>query len=67
MMLLHSEFDHLLNIDRLRDLVKIQGEDGNWNDTPYMLGLYNGMELALSIMENREPTFRELTNFKRTP
>ena len=24
----------------------------------YMIGLYNGLELALSILENREPQFR---------
>ena len=46
-------------INTLREMVKIQGYDGNWNYDPYMHGLYNGLEFALSIMEKREPFFRE--------
>ena len=48
-------------INKIKELLKIQGNDGNWNYDPYMLGLYNGMEMALAIMEDREPVFRELT------
>lgn len=43
----------------LREMIKIQGDNGNWNFDPYMHGMYNGMEFALSLMENREPEFRE--------
>ena len=46
-------------IENLKDVHKVQGYDGNWNYDPYMLGLYNGLEMALAIMENREPVFRE--------
>jgi hypothetical protein len=46
-------------IKTLRELVKIQGYNGNWNYDPYMHGLYNGLEFALSIMEKREPYFRD--------
>lgn len=42
----------------IRDVLKVQGYDGNWNYDPYMMGLYNGLELALSIVENREPEFK---------
>jgi hypothetical protein len=47
-------------IDQLRDLVEVQGRDGNWNMDGYMCGMFNGMELALSIMEGREPQYRTL-------
>lgn len=47
-------------IERLRDLVAIQGSDGNWNCDEYMLGMFNGMELALAIMEDRDPVYRTL-------
>ena len=40
-------------IENLKDVHKVQGYDGNWNYDPYMLGLYNGLEMALAIMENR--------------
>ena len=45
-------------IQSLRSLVEVQGQSGNWNCNPYMHGLYNGMEFALSIMEGREPQYR---------
>lgn len=45
-------------IKSLKDLVGIQGDDGNWNSDNYMLGLFNGLELALAIIEGREPGFR---------
>jgi hypothetical protein len=46
-------------IGALRDVLKVQGYNGNWNYDPYMLGLYNGLELALSIMEKRQPYFKD--------
>jgi len=45
----------------LKNLVDAQGQDGTWNSNQYMLGLFNGLELALSIFESREPKFRALT------
>lgn len=42
----------------LRNMRDAQGQDGNWNYDAYMHGLYNGLEFALSIMERREPVFR---------
>jgi hypothetical protein len=46
-------------ITKMRDLVEGQGRDGTWNYDPYFHGMYNGMELMLSILEKREPVFRE--------
>jgi len=37
----------------------VQGYDGNWNYDPYMQGLYNGLEFALSLLEVREPQFKD--------
>lgn len=44
-------------IERLRDLVKIQCSDGNWNYSDYMRGMANGLIIALAVMENKEPKF----------
>ncbi len=46
--------------EQMQELVKIQGQDGNWNYDEYMRGMYNGMELMLAIMEDREPVYRTL-------
>lgn len=46
-------------IERLRDLVNVQGQSGNWNYDEYMHGMYNGMELMLATAEDREPIFKE--------
>ena len=42
-----------------KDLLAVQGADGNWNHDPYMHGLYNGMEFIISLYENRTPIFRD--------
>jgi hypothetical protein len=42
-----------------RDILKIQGSDGNWNYDPYMHGMFNGMEFFVSMLECRPPEFRE--------
>ena len=47
-------------IIKIKELMKVQGQDGNWNHDPYMHGLYNGMELSMAIMEDREPAYRTL-------
>lgn len=46
-------------IDDLRQIHEIQGLDGTWNYDPYHHGLYNGIELTLAIIENREPVYKE--------
>ena len=45
-------------IAKLRELVEIQGRDGTWNYDPYFHGMYNGMEVMLAVLEDREPVFR---------
>lgn len=45
-------------INDLKTVLKAQGVDGNWNASPMMTGLYNGLELALSILEERDPELR---------
>lgn len=46
-------------IGELRKVHAIQGDNGNWNYDPYMHGMFNGLELALAIMEKREPNYKE--------
>lgn len=43
----------------LADLVEKQGAHGNWNYDNYMLGLFNGLELASAVLEGRTPRFRK--------
>lgn len=47
----------------LKDLKKVQeihGKKGNWDYDDYMLGMYNGMEVLMAIIEKRDPVFRTL-------
>jgi hypothetical protein len=46
-------------VEDLRKFVELQGDNGNWNYDEYMYGMYNGMEFMLSIVEDREPVFKE--------
>lgn len=46
-------------LEDMRQVLNIQGYDGNWDYDEYMFGLYNGMEMMLAIAENREPVFKE--------
>jgi hypothetical protein len=46
-------------IENMKTMIEIQGRDGNWDYDPYMHGLYNGMEMMLSIAEGRGPVFRK--------
>ena len=46
-------------VEELKGLKEIQGQDGNWNHDHYMRGLYNGIELALSLFEKRSPVYKD--------
>ena len=46
-------------ISKLRNLCDIQGRKGNYDVCEYMRGLYNGLELSLSIFEDRGPSYKE--------
>lgn len=48
---------------RLARLLEIQNSHslpGNWDQSKYMLGLYNGIELSLAVLTETDPEFREL-------
>ena len=54
--------DEVLNkkIQDLRDVIKIQCQDGNWNYDDYMFGMANGLLVAQSILEDiHDPQFLE--------
>ncbi len=46
-------------VESVRQMRDVQGMDGNWDCDPYMHGLFNGLEFALSLLEVREPQFRD--------
>jgi hypothetical protein len=51
----------IMLMDRLATLnhmLEVQGEDGKWDNDEMSCGVYNGLEYATAIMENREPKFR---------
>ena len=52
-------------VEKIRNMVEIQGKQGTWNDSAYMTGLYNGLELALATLEGREADFREIPGEKK--
>lgn len=41
----------------LQEIVDIQIMDGNWNDSPYMHGMTNGLLFALAMAEGTTPEF----------
>lgn len=53
------------SLKQLREVHAIQGRDGCWDIDDYMLGLYNGLELALSIVENRECLYKQRPKAKQ--
>ncbi len=48
----------------LRNLLNIQGENGNWNYDSYMCGMYNGMQLMMSVIEARDPEYRTIKDIE---
>jgi hypothetical protein len=46
-------------LENLKKLLEIQGLDGNWNYSHYMRGMYNGMELAVAVLDGRDPIYRD--------
>jgi hypothetical protein len=43
----------------LDDVIDIQQSNGNWNCNSYMWGLANGLILARSILDGKEPLLME--------
>lgn len=48
------------NLGELRGMLVLHGKNGNWNSDQYAVGLFNGMEAALALLEGRDPVFRKL-------
>ena len=46
-------------LKQLREVHAVQGRDGCWDIDDYMLGMFNGLELALSIVENRACKYKQ--------
>ncbi len=46
-------------VAKMRELLEVQGCDGNWNFDPYMQGMFNGMEMMMSLVDGRDPAFRK--------
>ncbi len=46
-------------IKKLKEMINVQGRDGNWDSDHYMHGMYNGMVFALSMMDGTEPVYRD--------
>ena len=57
--MMHDPDKYKRMCNTVREMRDVQGQDGNWNFDPYMHGLYNGIEYALSLIERREPMFRD--------
>jgi len=45
-------------LEQLKEVHEIQGNPGNRDYDPYMLGMFNGLELALAIFQEREPQYK---------
>ncbi len=43
---------------QLAEILDVQGNDPSTESDPYMIGLFNGLEMGLAIMEQREPSFK---------
>ena len=46
-------------LDELNKLLDIQLTDGTWNYDPYMQGMANGMLMAKSLLDGKEPVFKD--------
>jgi hypothetical protein len=45
-------------LKQMREMLDVQGNNGNWNYDPYMLGMYNGMEFMMALAEGRDPVYK---------
>lgn len=52
--------------ERLKNIKEIKNVQKKNLTDDYMVGLYNGMEFALAIMENREPVYETNINHHET-
>lgn len=45
-------------VKKVKEIRKVQEQMIETNADYYMVGLFNGLEMAVAILENREPEFR---------
>lgn len=45
-------------VKKVKEIRKVQEQTIETNEDDYMVGLFNGLEMAVAILENREPKFR---------
>jgi len=43
--------------DDLKEMITVNSTDGNWNYSPYMHGMTNGIIFALSVITDKEPVY----------
>ena len=51
--------EYELSLKISKEVLDLQGQDGNYNYDSYMLGMYNGMEYIIALFEKREPIYKD--------
>ncbi len=49
-------------LEEIRELHRIHGHEDYWTFDSYTKGIYNGLEMALAILEDRDPEFKTSSN-----
>lgn len=47
----------IMNSKEFQGAININGDNEDWDQASYLVGVYNGTELMLSIVEGRAPIF----------
>jgi hypothetical protein len=50
--------EHKKRMESANDLLKLQGQDGTWDEDEYLRGMYNGLELVISVLEGRMARYK---------
>ncbi len=48
-----------LRSEKVQELSDIQNSDGNWNYDEYMRGMANGLILAVAVLTDKTPIYKE--------
>ena len=48
---------NIKKIRELQDCLDLQCADGNWNHSPYMHGMANGIIFAMSVLTGEDPEY----------
>jgi hypothetical protein len=51
-------------IKNIADVLEVQANEPTVEKDPYMTGMYNGMELCLAIIEDRDPYYKKVKRTK---